>query len=200
MKILTLISAFIILFLVPCQAENVLSKDNATGNDIRFTFSRSLAVPDWGLPKEARRAGITSDTNANRGQSNIEFGIIQDTGSQGMFSKLVAGDITTITVSWWNTDLFSTVEDVEQLMQRLLMYSGDTYAYVPWAEGLSTPTIVAIVTHKNGKKGKWLIWYYWLKSNKEESIYSVYQDGSGKWLFGRWLLSKDVHLEVKKKN
>jgi hypothetical protein len=101
----------------------------------------------------------------------------------------VVGRITALEVTWSDTALFRTNRETEDFLRRLLATSrGSTVTFVPWAQMLGEPSIVATVEHTEGARGSWHIWYGW------PSIYCVYRDGRGTWWFGYWMEVEALRL------
>lgn len=100
---------------------------------------------------------------------------------RGPFSELVAGNIFSVTVTYFNTKLLKEKKDTEEFLRRLLTTpKGTTFNHVPWAQSLAFPTVTATVEHTQGKTGTWLVW------DGGQSVYCAYKDGEGRWWFGVW--------------
>lgn len=162
----------------------------ASTNDIRFTFIEPPIVPARDLPKEARRAGITSDPDAKKGKTTeIEFGIVRDTKDHGALSNIVAGHIAAITVTWADTNRFKTHDQTESVVRRLLSapaasyHTGSychTYTFVVWSQHLGQPNIAARVEHSGGKPGQLLLFA------SGDAYLFAYEDREAKWWLGQW--------------
>lgn len=150
--------------------------DPVAVEDIKFSFTKPAVAPDRDVPKDARNAKGTPDS-----------------GNPGPLSDVVAGRIAALTVTWSNPALFGTAKDAADFLRRLLdSRKGSTYPHIPWAQNLGVPDVAATVQHSDGKNGRWLVWYAW------PSVYSAYQDGTGRWWFSAWFHDKDVRLETQK--
>ncbi len=138
-------------------------QSHVVAKDVAFVFPDKQIVPDRDLPREAREARSA------------------DSNDQGAFSKVVAGRISTVTVTYSQPKVLKGKKDTENYLRLLLTIpSGSTYRHVPWAQMLGVPTVAATVGHAKGEPGTWLVWYAY------PSVYCAYQDGSGKWWFGVW--------------
>jgi len=130
----------------------------ASTNDIRFTFIEPPIVPALDLPREARRAGLTPFPNAKKDKTTeIEFWIVRDTKDHGALSNIVAGHISAIAVTWADTNRFTTHQQTEGVVRRLLSASAGschTYTFVVWSQFVGQPNIVARVEHADGKPGQ----------------------------------------------
>jgi len=130
---------------------------------VRVLFADKMVQPERDVPKEAQ------EQRPKPG----EF--------RGPFSKLVAGKLSSVTVTYFNTKMLKEKKDTEEFLRRLLTTpKGSAYIHVPWAQSLALPTVTAIVEHAQGKEGTWLIW------DGGQSVYCAYKDGSGRWWFGVW--------------
>jgi hypothetical protein len=133
---------------------------------IRVLFADKPAPPGRDVPKEARQAAPDRR---------------EKPAHPGAFSKLVAGGISTITVTFFDPKALKGRQDTERFLRRLLTTpKGSTYNHVPWAQSLGVPTVSATIEHTQGKPGTWLVW------DGGQSVYCAYQDGAGRWWFGVW--------------
>lgn len=175
------------LFFLACAA---VANEAANTNVVRFTFIEPPIVPARDLPREARRAGITPDPDANKGKATeIEFGIVRDTKDHGALSNIVAGHIAAITVTWSDTNRFKTHEQIESVVRRLLSapagsyHTGSycqTYTFVAWSQPLGQPNIAAQVEHTGGKPGQLLLFA------SGDAYLFTYEDREAKWWLGQW--------------
>lgn len=132
---------------------------------VRLLFSDKVVKPAPDMPKEARQ------------QERIVPGAKPKT-----FSKLVEGNISSVTVTYFDQQILKEKKDTEALLRQLLTTpKGTTYDDVPWAKLLGVPTVAATVEHTQGKTGVWLIW----KSSRQ--VLCAYKDGQERWWFGLWL-------------
>ena len=137
-------------------------KEWAEVQKIQFLFSEKPVQPERGVPKEGLERG-------------------KPDGIRGPFSKLVAGNISSVTVTYFDTKMLKERKDTEEFLRRLLTIpNGSTCAHVPWSQILDLPTITSTVVHTKGEPGIWLIW------DAGQSVYFAYKDGSGRWWFGGW--------------
>jgi RNA polymerase sigma factor (sigma-70 family) len=143
----------------------------AASNTLTVTFADSQIMPGWGLPAGAREA---------RGSGNPK--------DFGALSNIVAVQIASLSVTWIDTNVFKTHEEVDNTLHRLLVappgtwMSGNfctTYEQVFWQEILSYPSIVARVDYKGGKTGQLFLY-------GKGFYHFAYQDKSGKWWLGEW--------------
>ena len=129
----------------------------------QFLFSDKPVPPERDLPKEAHQARPAPDAKP------------------GAFSKLVAGSISTVTVTYFNPKALKGNQETEEFLRRLLTTpKGSTHNHVPWAQRLDLPTVTATVKHTKGEPGIWLVW------DGGQSVYCAYKDGTGRWWFGVW--------------
>src|ERR1043165_953467 len=120
----------------------------------QFLFSEKPVLPERDVPKEARKARSAPDAKP------------------GAFSSLVAGSISTVTVTYFNPKALKGNQETEQFLRRLLTTpEGETYNHIPWAQSLPVPTIAAAVQHTKGEPGTWLVW------DAGQSVYCAYKDG-----------------------
>ena len=130
----------------------------------QFLFSEKPVQPERDVPKEARQARPGPEMKP------------------GAFSKLVAGNISSITVTYFNPKALKGQMDTEEFLRRLLTTpKGETQNQIRWAQALDFPTVAATVEHRQGKQGVWLVW-----DDAGQSVYCAYKDGAGRWWFGVW--------------
>lgn len=165
--------------------------DGVAGDkEIRFTFIDPPIAPERDLPGEARRAGISPHPDARKdATTKIEFGVVRDPNEQGPLSKIVAGQIAAIAVTWADTNRFKTHEQTEGVVRRLLsapagsIHTGSycqTYTFVVWSQRLGQPNLAARVEHSNGKPGRLLLFA------SGDAYLFAYEDGESKWWLGTW--------------
>jgi hypothetical protein len=131
---------------------------------VRVLFSDKLVQPAPDMPEEARQ------------QERIVPG-----AKPKIFSKLVEGNISSVTVTYFDQQILKEKKDTEALLRQLLTTpKGTTHDDVPWAKILGVPTVAATVEHTQGKTGVWLIW----KTSRQ--VLCAYKDGQGRWWFGLW--------------
>lgn len=141
-----------------------LGPGKATGDakTVRVLFAEKMVLPERDVPKEAHDQ-----------RSKDVF--------RGPFSKLVAGNISSISVTYFDTKKLKEKKDTEDFLRRLLTTPrGTTFNHIPWAQSLAVPTVAATVEHAQGKAGTWLVW------DGGQSAYCAYKDGAGRWWFGVW--------------
>ena len=164
--------------------------DAVNTNDIRFTFIEPPIVPMKDLPREARRAGISPAPEGKKDKATeIQFGVVRDPKDHGALSKIVAGHIATIAVTWADANRFTTRQQTEAAVRRLLSapagsdHTGSyckTYTYVVWSQALGQPDIVASVEHRDGKPGQLLLF-----ASGDHYLFA-YKDREAKWWLGQW--------------
>jgi hypothetical protein len=165
-----------ILAIQLCVALALFSREMFAGdmvdtNSLTVTFAISQIQPGSDLPTGARVARASG--------SPKDFGAL---------SNIVAGQIVSLSVTWIDTNIFKTHEELDSTLHRLLVapsgswmsgYFCMTYEQVFWQEGLSFPSVVARVDYKDGKSGQLYLygrgWYHF-----------AYQDRAGKWWLGEW--------------
>ena len=131
---------------------------------IQVLFSDKSVQPAPDVPKEARQ------------QERIVPGKNVKT-----FSKLVEGNISSVTVTYFDQKNLKEKKDTEALLRQLLTTpKGTINDELPWAKILSVPTVGATVEHTQGKTGVWLIW------KTDRQVLCAYKDGQGRWWFGMW--------------
>lgn len=129
----------------------------------RFLFSEKQVPPERDVPKEAQNARPAPNAKP------------------GAFSDLVAGNISTVTVTYFNPKTLKGNQETEEFLRRLLTTpKGPTFNHIPWAQSLPVPTVAATVQHAKGEPGIWLVW------DGGQSVYCTYKDGAGRWWFGVW--------------
>jgi polyhydroxybutyrate depolymerase len=137
-------------------------KTNGDAKMVRVLFAEKMVQPQRDVPKEALERA-------------------KPDGIRGPFSKLFMGNISSVTVTYFDTKMLKERKDTEEFLRRLLTTpKGSIYAHVPWSQILDLPTVTATVEHHQGKNGTWLIW------DAGQSVYCAYKDGSGRWWFGGW--------------
>jgi hypothetical protein len=147
------------------RKEWALLEKVASPTKIRVLFSEKPVQPERDLPKEARQAATTRNAFDHH----------------AAFSKLVAGSISTVTVTYFDPKALKAKQDTEKFLRRLLTTpKGSTYKFPPWAQMLGVPTVAATVGHTQGKPGTWLVW------DGGQSVYCAYKDGASRWWFGVW--------------
>ena len=129
----------------------------------QFLFSEKPVQPERDVPKEARQPRPGPEVKP------------------GAFSKLVAGNISSITVTYFNPKALKGNQETEEFLRRLLTTpKGETQNQIRWAQALDFPTVAATVKHTKGEPGTWLVW------DGGQSVYCAYKDGTGRWWFGVW--------------
>jgi polyhydroxybutyrate depolymerase len=89
---------------------------NGDAKMVRVLFAEKMVQPERDVPKEALEPA-------------------KPDGIRGPFSKLVAGNISTVTVTYFNTKMLKERKDAEEFLRRLLTTpKGSTYAHVPWCK------------------------------------------------------------------
>lgn len=173
-----------------CWVGEISLADPGAGQDIPITFATLSVQPQEGIPLKARRLGMgersgdteeaTSDGTSD-GSPSITFTTIHDIKSYGALSGHLRGRVASVEVTWADPQQLGSEKNTDTFLRRLLTHSGgDTFSYIPWAQLLGMPTVATTVQHRQGQDGQWLVWYGW------PSVYSAYQDGSGKWWFSVW--------------
>ena len=157
---------------------------------VQIRFATRMEVPAADIPNGARNAGLLPDTSdSGKARSNIRFGIVRDIKDHGAFSRIVAGNVIRVTVTWSDQKLFGSTKRVENFIQLLLTdLSGSTYTYAPWAQRLGIPSVAAELEDSTGNSSKWTVWYAW------PSVYCAYRDNRGKWWFGVWFHVQNLRL------
>lgn len=147
------------LAVVPISADDKPVKPEK----IQVLFSEKPVEPERDVPKEALKARPAPDA------------------PPGAFSKVVAGSISSVTVTYFNPKVLRGKQETEDFLRRLLTTpKGETHGQVPWAQALAVPTVAATVKHAKGEPGTWLVW------DGGQSVYCAYKDGTGRWWFGVW--------------
>lgn len=124
-------------------------------SDIEVAFVEPPVRPAPDIPPDARGAGTDPDPDAtNGGASGIRFRIVRDPSDHGSLASIVAGRITALRVTWSEGTLFPTNRETDRFLRRLLTVpEGSTTTYVPWAQMLGRPSVVATVEHTGGNRG-----------------------------------------------
>lgn len=151
--------------------------------EIPITFRPSPSQPAPDIPLDARGAGTVPDPNAARGGSaGVAIRLVPDSRDHGPFSAVATPGIAALEVTWWDPALFVTEAKAADFLRRLAKEpKGSTVTFVPWAQALGVPAVVANVDHAPGSRGTLHVWYGW------PSVYGAYRDGSGTWWFSDWI-------------
>jgi hypothetical protein len=175
--------ALLALVAAALDARDLVAAERVDVADITISFANPRIAPPRGIPADSRDAGTEPDPVAGAsGTSNISLRIVRDPSDHGALMALVDGRIRALDVTWADPALLPTDDDAARFLRRLLSVSqGSTSTYVPWAQGLGVPTLVATVEETDGARGSWHVWYAW------PSVYSVYRDGRGTWWFSHWM-------------
>jgi hypothetical protein len=104
----------------------------------------------------------------------------RDSKEQGPLANLVAGRISSVTVTWLDPKHFKSHREADKLLRALLQGTNtQTWTYHVWSFADAKPSLIASIQHSVGKEGKWLVW-----ASPSPGVYWAYQDGSGKWWWG----------------
>lgn len=130
---------------------------------IKITFARPFTTPAW--------QSVPRDVLYPPGLDAREY---------GPFTNRVAGRISSLNVTWANPKRFKTENQTRSLLRELLCSTNtETWTFHVWSWVEGAPSIVATVSHTNGKQGALMIWY-------SPSLFWAYKDGNGKWWWGSW--------------
>ena len=142
--------------------------DPVRAADIKITFAKPPVASAGELPREVL----------------LPKG--SDPDEHGALTNIVAGRIASLTVTWADPQRFKIERQTQDLLRELLSSTNtQTWSYHVWSFGDAQPSLVATVDHIDGKRGRWLLW-----CSPSPGLYWAYQDGSGKWWWGQWDLSK----------
>jgi len=174
----------------------ILAMGATNGSPATFEFLDPPSVPAWGLPAEAADAGTEAPGPEHlkgwaRGNTNdasklprIRI-IAQDEflRDHGPLSAVVSNSISSVVVTWADTNYFQTRTQVVSTLQGLLSASSrcQTFTHNPFTTGVGRPSIVATVAHREGRPGQLLMY-----GNPPGRDAFAYRNQAGKWWMGYW--------------
>jgi hypothetical protein len=118
----------------------------------RFVFENR---PESGIPLEAQL------------QQKV------DSNSHGTLAKLVGGSIDTVTVRYFSDAWPDKAQVADYLAGLLTDDQTEMYTFQIWSQGVVEPEIECLLTFKNRKQGRLLLW----------GTVACVRDDAGKWWF-----------------
>jgi hypothetical protein len=101
-----------------------------------------------------------------------------DPDPKGSFADIVRNRISEVTVRWSDAKRLPSQAKTAAFLRELLTTAKSTmHTFHIWSWGDGDPSVVATVSHRDGKHGRWIVWC-------SPIVYWAYQDGNGLWWWG----------------